>query len=71
MTDQVPAPTVKPKRRAIMVRLSSEERSQFAAACDLCAISQQRALAGLVRMFIDQAATREQQRAAAPTASVE
>jgi len=48
-----------------MVRLSAQELERFSLSCRHAGISQQRALAGLVRMFVEQTETARQQNEAA------
>lgn len=65
MSDETPAVLKKPARRGVMVRLSADELERFTLACRSAGLTQQRALAGLCRMFVDQTETARQQNEAA------
>ena len=65
MSDDAPAVLTRPARRGVMVRLSAQELERFSLSCRHAGISQQRALAGLVRMFVEQTETARQQNEAA------
>ncbi len=70
MNDETPVVPAKPPRRAMMVRLSAKDLEEFAGACRQAQVSQQRALAGLCRMFVEATnrAAAEKATAAAPAA---
>ena len=71
MPDETPVVPTRPPRRAIMVRLSAKELEEFAGACRQAQVSQQRALAGLCKMFVEATARAAAEKATAATPAAE
>jgi len=71
MSDETPVVPARPARRAIMVRLTPKDLEEFAGACRQAQMSQQRALAGLCKMFVEAHARADAEKTPAATPAVE